>query len=270
MAKDKYAIKRDERLVIKRSFLAEYFSTQEANRLNHIINQTGSPPACVFSLAGDTITRGVVDWFDTHDVIRLRQYFYVSALLMKHYYGMLNVNKLQVRKLEPFISQWELFAPLVSNQPELIQWYMQNDSLYDLNKIEYHKSIDFTAYQSVIALRGDWARLKARCELVLADPPINKNSTWHHYHALYYAMAKQDKLEMEQVLQEMLMPPKRSLLNEETPYTEHFFISRIIIFMKIAWLHGFEVQVDSPYVPMAWMPMTPNAHYDNYYSFLKL
>lgn len=267
MAKDKYITKRDERLAILRAYLDEHFLSQEATRLNLIQTNAGNPAACVFSLAGDAIWRGAADWFDNYDVNQLRQHFYVSALLKRHHYGMLDTEGLRQRIMQPFISQYELLAPLVSNHHNLIDWYAHNDKLYDMDKVERHKKWDFYAYHSFVALRGEWTRLISRCEQAMVDPPADK--AWYGYNTLYYALAKHDKAEMERLLHEMLTPPKlRRRLTEEPPYTEHFFASRIIIFMKIAWLHGFEVKVDSPYVPMEWMPMTPLAKYDHRYAFL--
>lgn len=225
-----------------------------------------------FGLAGDALTRGIVDWFDNHDIRELRQYFYVSALLIKHYYEMLASNdddhRLREARLNPFIRQYELFASLVSNQSDLIQWYANNDNVYNLEKVENQKSWDFYAYHSIIAMRGDWARLKSRCELAITNPPTDK--AWYDYNALYYALAKQDKEEIERELVAIVAPAKmRKRLGEEPIYTEYFFLSRIIIFMKIAWLHRLEVQLDHFYVPMEFMPMSPNSHYDKHYSFLK-
>lgn len=267
MVKDKLTIKRDERLAILRVNLEEYFATQETSRLNFINTNTGNPTACVFALAGDYIKRGVVHWFDDKDINQLRQNFYVSASLIRHYYEILNYEELEQRKNNCFISQWELLAPLVSNRRSLVDWYAHNDKLYDLEKVERHKSWDFVAYQSMVALRGEWDRLIARCELAFSDPPTDR--TWYDYHALYYALAQKDKAEMERQLQVMLNPVKlRVRLSEEPPYTEHLFVSRIIIFMKIAWLHGFDIGVDSPYVPMEWMPTQPLETYSKHYSFL--
>jgi hypothetical protein len=41
-----------------------------------------------------------------------------------------------------------------------------------------------------------------------------------------------------------------------------------VIYAKIAWLHGHEVRVDSPYVPAQWLPLEPLPHYDPVYRFL--
>jgi hypothetical protein len=269
---DRFTIKANELLIRLRQRILEDFEASDQLSLQHIGNKTGNPAACVTALAGDTLTRGIVDWFDTHDIKQLRQYFYVSALLQKHYYEMLASNdddfKLREARRNPFIRQYDLFTPLVCNHPELIQWYARSDHFYDSEKVENQKKWDFYAYHSIIAMRGDWARLKARCEQAMSDPPADK--TWYEYNALYYALAKQDKAEIERELVEIVAPARmRKRLGEEPIYTEHFFLSRIIIFMKIAWLHGLEVQLDHFYVPMEFMPMTPNTHYDKHYSFLK-
>jgi hypothetical protein len=56
--------------------------------------------------------------------------------------------------------------------------------------------------------------------------------------------------------------------NFETGYTEELISTMPVIYAKIAWYHGHEVRVDSPYVPVAWLPMTPLPAYEDRYDFL--
>jgi hypothetical protein len=43
--------------------------------------------------------------------------------------------------------------------------------VYDLKQVEDPKTLDFWAYQALVALRGDWDRLHERCRRIAAAPP---------------------------------------------------------------------------------------------------
>ena len=42
-----------------------------------------------------------------------------------------------------------------------------------------------------------------------------------------------------------------------------------MIYAKIAWRSGYEVEVDLPCIPKEWLPVTPLDNYDEHYDFLK-
>ncbi|MDP3010105.1 MAG: Imm49 family immunity protein [Methylococcales bacterium] len=53
------------------------------------------------------------------------------------------------------------------------------------------------------------------------------------------------------------------------PTYKDFLAGYAVVLCKLAWLKGFEVQVDSPLIPMAFMPVEPLAHYEDIYEFMK-
>lgn len=240
----------------------EFWADSESNVVNNIEYNLGDPIACLLSLVRIAKYRATLAWFEGNNLTSFRQWSFVSARLNQKY--ILSRNS----TFEPFLKNIDLLEPLMSNNPALITWFANYDAVYDMKRVEKLSTVDYFAYQSIVALRGDWSRLSERCKQVIDNPPPSLKR-WQEYHHFYLALAEQDLVKMESVLREMVEPKKvRSRLSEETVITENLIFSRIIIAIKIAWLHGFEVKVDSPYVPMEWMPMTPLTQYDNVYSFL--
>jgi Immunity protein 49 len=57
--------------------------------------------------------------------------------------------------------------------------------------------------------------------------------------------------------------------NDEGGFTEDLISTPAFIYAKIAWRHGYEVVVDSPFVPSEWLPISPLDRYENHYAFLE-
>lgn len=241
----------------------------EARAVSLIELGQGDPSACAQSLAHYAQARAMLVWIEQEDLIATRQQFYLASKLIQFSYQIdISQNKSNLTN-SPGPKNFELLNTLVSNNREQIDWFTQCDATYDMKYIDKANSVDFLMYQSIVAMRGEWSRLLERCEKVIAHPPASLKK-WHDYHYFYLALAQGDRAKMEAVLLEMVAPNKlKTRLSEEYPFTENLIFSRVIIAVKIAWLHGFEVHVDSPYVPMEWMSMTPLDSYDNHYSFLK-
>lgn len=255
--------KRNSRLKHIRSNLA---STSPAELANAIANNTGDTPACVLLLAMFSSWEAMLAWFDRQDLDAMRNWWYTSATLTKMRYEMTGLSK-----FEPGRKALELMAPLLSNCGQLIDWFANTDGNFDLKRVENPKTHDFWAYQAFIALRQDWPRLISRCEKVLADPPSNP-----HYkkllldHQFYLALARGDAKKMSELLQ-LLVEPKmlKARRNSESGTTGDLISTPGIIFAKLAWRSGFEIDVHSPYIPSEWLPTEPLVSYEKYFSVIQ-
>ncbi|MDY7552405.1 Imm49 family immunity protein [Pseudomonas sp. FG1] len=86
----------------------------------------------------------------------------------------------------------------------------------------------------------------------------------------FIALAEGDKSKMESVLRELTTPVSiKRRFDSENGYSEGLISTFGVIYAKIAWRHGYEVVVDTPYIPSEWLPVKPLAHYDAHYEFLK-
>ncbi|MBP1147933.1 hypothetical protein JOE33_004856 [Pseudomonas sp. PvP027] len=69
---------------------------------------------------------------------------------------------------------------------------------------------------------------------------------------------------------EVIVSPKflSSRAGSENGCTDGLISTLAVIYSKIAWMHGFQVNIKSPYVPEEWLPVIPLESYDSYYGFL--
>ena len=157
------------------------------------------------------------------------------------------------------------------NNDSLIDWFAHYDQMYDMKRVESHKTHDFWAYQAVLALRGEWDRLIERCERIIADPPdASSEQKYLADHHFYLALARSDIGTMQDVLKQLVTPKAvHARSNDDSGYTADLISTAAVIYAKIAWRHGYQIKVDSPYIPAEWLPVEPLKQYDNHYSFLK-
>lgn len=169
----------------------------------------------------------------------------------------------------------DLLLPLVSDNEEIIQWYATNRSMYDTQAgdtgdLNNPKDYLFYRYQSWLALNGHWDELGERCERILAmQDKIKRDRSYLIDHRFYLALAKGQVSEMEAVLLEKCNRRNRALrFYQESGYTAHFIVSYATLFAKLAWRHGYEVDVDTPWIPKAWLPKQPLEKYEMPWPFL--
>lgn len=234
-------------------------------KAHNIKHNLGDPSACAMGLSSHAAASAMYSWFSNRDIKAMKQWFYVAAKLDQLYYKMEEANP-EIGRGYP-----ELFKPILSDNEPLIDWFAHYDLAYDMKRAENHKTHDFWSYQTIVALRGDWPRLIERCESIINDPPgASREQKYLVDHHFFLALARGDIDKMQSVLQEIVSPKAiKSRLDFETGYTADLISTPAVIYAKIAWRHGYQVKVDSPYVPAEWLPVAPLEHYDSHYDFLK-
>lgn len=217
-----------------------------------------------FSLSSHALASAMSAWFRHHDLESMRQWCYVASRLDREGYKRRNYTG------GPAGRPLQLLKPLLSNYAELIDWFARDNQYLDAVRIEMPKTWDFWAYQALVALRGEWDRLIERCERVISDPP--RGSEHQNYlidHRFWLALARGEVGGMQDVLQALVTPKLlRARKNIESGFTEDLISTPAVVYAKIAWFHGYELVVDTPYIPSEWLPMTPLPHYDDHYEFL--
>jgi hypothetical protein len=259
-----YLVKANKRLVHIRSHIDD--PEDVSHSINNIEKKIGNLPACVMSLSSHAMGSALCAWFEHRNLNALKQWWYVSAKLDQLWY------QIGDQPFSPRANMLRLLKPLLSDENELIDWFSHYDQAYDMKRVEDHKAHDFFAYQSIVALQGDWLRLLKRCDKVLNDPPgASKEQKYLLDHHFYKALAQGDMGKMQSVLQELLSSKVlKARGDDENGFTEDLIFTPAVIYAKIAWRHGYEVKVDSPYVPAEWLPVEPLKEYDNHYDFLRI
>jgi hypothetical protein len=241
-----------------------------SNLIFNLEHNKGSPSGSAGLLESNAEARAMHAWFAQRNLSATKQWAYVSAKLCQLVYQFRLTEHGKTFTYGPVGKMLTLRKALLSDNDVVIGWFANFDEAYDQRRIEDHKTSDFMAYQTIVALRGDWPRLLARSQAVLADPPgASREKKYLSDHQFFFALAQGDVEGMQNALCRLLTP--RALAaryDHESGFTADLVSSYAFIYAKIAWRHGYEVKVDSPFLPPEWLPRAPLQQYDNYYSFL--
>ncbi|MBJ7553946.1 Imm49 family immunity protein [Marinomonas spartinae] len=207
-------------------------------------------------------------WFHGGDLATFKNLCY-NLLKLKYISGQPPCNNARPRTA----TEDSIFYLLSDHEP-LISWFSQ--LMYDYEVEVNHKEsskVNGGAYYSLqlaLALRGDLDLLGERAEYFVENPPKNWAKRFLLDNQFYVALAKGDKQGMEAVIRELVTPRKiYQRQSAEGAYTENLISSLGLRYSKLAWRYGYEIIVDSPYLPKEWIPVQPLENYEDEFDFMK-
>jgi len=234
--------------------------------LRFIETNTGDPYACKDRLHMYAIAKAMLSWFEGQDLEGMKQWSYVAAKIRRILF--------QERPAKDCRTSMYL-TPLLSDNLDLVEWFSGFDYPFTPGsgslsgkRRNNPKMDEYYHYNTLLALRGDWETLVPRCEVFLGDVPAKLGSYQADYR-FHMALAKGDVVGMEASLGELVEPKlMKRRQEEESGTTGPFICTFAVVYAKIAWLHGHQVQVSSPYVPKEWLPIAPLPKYEDAFAFM--
>jgi hypothetical protein len=235
-----------------------------AGYIANIKTGQGDPVACLDRLSSHAYAQAIEEWFGNSSLEKMKAWFFIADSLRQYRYS------LKTDKMNFMLKTFDFLASLVSDNESLISWFCNNDDIVDTKRIQATTTADFVAYQIRLAVKGDFTQLRDRCARMIAHPPSGPKKRFMLDNEFFIALAEGDKSKMESVLRELTTPASiKRRFDSENGYSEGLISTFGVIYAKIAWRHGYEVVVDTPYIPSEWLPVKPLAHYDAHYEFLK-
>ncbi|TWC49164.1 immunity protein 49 of polymorphic toxin system [Pseudomonas sp. SJZ080] len=230
----------------------------------YIEQSLGNPVACAGRLSSHAFAKGIHAWFETANLEVMKNWFYVSECLHKYQF------MLQSDKMNLLPKTLDFMRALVSDNASLIDWFCNCNEIIDEKRIQSTTTADFLAYQIILAVKGDFSQVAERCLQMIAKPPSGPKKIFMLDNDFFMALASGDVLGMESTLTKLTSPASiKKRLDIESGFSEGLISTFGVIYAKIAWCHGYEVRVDTPYIPVEWLPIKPLTNYDPIYSFLK-
>jgi len=220
----------------------------------------GSATGCLMVLGSYYEAKTLLAWFRDRDLAAMKQHAYTAAKLRRMY--------LQHRPWERYPA-YEHLMPLLSDHADLVNWSSQHCvSMWERKAKSGGPA--FHAYQAILALQGQWDELAERCERILAEPP-KRMLKYRVDHQFYLALAKGDEAGMLAALSELTSPAVARMRIVEPAFglTEKLISTFAVVYAKIAWRHGYQVQLNTPWLPAEWFPVEPLAQYEEAYPFLR-
>jgi hypothetical protein len=250
------------------------FIKDETRTLELIRTQVGSKKHCMSELSRQAVAAAMVAWFRDKDLLKCKHAAFVATKIDRL------LRQLDQDWLTGSPVAFGLFWPmclLLSDHEELIQWYAAFDwyAGWDGDQprpkwISQRNYEDlYCGYQTTLALRGEWSRVGERSERWLDAPPARLKRFIPDMR-FFLALAKGDVAGMEQALAEIVSPKQRRLREHwHGGYTHRLVSEEAVAYAKIAWRNGYRVDVDTPYIPREWLPVSPLPEYSDPYDFMQ-
>lgn len=258
--------------------MVKFYGNQEEDNIKLIVGKLRNNQqhgAVYESLARSCIYNGLNAFFNKDEISQVKQWFYVSSLLRiesARYPGGFSYT---------MSTPDEFIFPILSDNTEVIEKFAHLDTVHLLwgeyepsyQEAKFKPSKDDPRYRThalQAVLRNDWKdyqEIKA-----LANQKINKlREVVQFEFGVYDAIYERDKDKIIEIVQTLLKPKVHKAYNKD--FSEEFngeiWSHHPVMFTKLAWMNGLEIEIDNPLVPMELMPVKPLDHYDYHYDFLE-
>ena len=123
-----------------------------------------------------------------------------------------------------------------------------------------------------MALSGDWQLLKERALTFLNDGEKARSDLKRiPDHEFYVALADKNIKGMQEALDKLLELKFAKRAAKDTLLHFDFYLQpQVLMYAKIAAIHGFDLGIDSPIAPKELIDINPLAEYKIPYDFMKL
>ncbi len=159
-----------------------------------------------------------------------------------------------------------ILPAFLANHVEGIHWHSQN-LVAGFNR---YNEVPNTAPDAMIlgsytargiqfrlVLQKDWESVVERAEIVVSNPEIlmRKADLWDWKFDI--AIANGDVKAMEAIVRKLLTPALKKANEGGFSCENALFNPWAMLHLKIARYHGYELDVESPWIPHEWLDMTP-------------
>ncbi|WP_051919568.1 Imm49 family immunity protein [Basilea psittacipulmonis] len=167
------------------------------------------------------------------------------------------------------------FLSIMSDSPDLIRFLIQHrDEIVSVDtRYESDDPRPYFNANTLLALSGEWELLKSRSQLYLQD----KYKARHYRiritdHEFYIALCDKNVDGMKDALNKLLEPKlaKRAVY-DTTVWFDFYLQLQVLLYAKIAFIHGFDLGIDSPIAPKELIEYKPlkSEEYVDPYDFMK-
>ncbi|WP_044470363.1 immunity 49 family protein [Mannheimia massilioguelmaensis] len=163
-----------------------------------------------------------------------------------------------------------LFLPIMSDNPDLIH-FLINSRNHFLGEYKRKDTYSFFLKNTLLALAGDWSELKIRAETFLNEPNKQKSDEKRiPDHEFYIALCNKD-IEGMKIALEKLLEPKlaKNAVYDNNVWFDFYLQMQVLMYAKIAAIHGFDLEIDSPIAPKELIEYKPLKKYEDPYDFMR-
>ena len=233
--------------------------------INLIETGQGSRSNCLMSLGRFSNCLFLRAYFRDHNLAEMKYWASVSAKL----------EIMREHEAPDELTLEVMFWAMISDNQELISWLAQHRLLgADVNKPQTVPKVNDPVYArrlALHALKGEWEALGEGSKHALAEPELFKKMKprWTQYQ-FWLALAQGDKQAMQNIVYEMCTPKQRRYSFErESGLTNQFIVMFATLYAKLAYHHGYELEIDTPWIPRDWLPVQTLPRYEDPWPFMQ-
>lgn len=240
---------------------------KENLRLEIIKTRIGSPSNCMVSLRLLYDFQAGINLLKYQNVSKFKENMFVS--------GKLYLMSKEIVNYFITGNYTQIFPIIMSNSAEMRNFLLRNmdEILYGKNIKEYGMTgvsgIRFLNKNILLALKGDFEQLKERSEKFIEKfPRMYKKRVIDH--EFYIALCDGDIEKMRKVIYRMLEKKTAKVMLYDTEvFFSNFLHIQVLLFTKIALLHGYDLGIDHVNAPKELIDNTPLEEYPEPYDFMK-
>ena len=233
--------------------------------LEIIHTSDGNPLYCMKSLGTYYEAKASSDLLLHADINAFKQDAYVAA-------------KLQIMGKEEIYWAYNgyntdnFFAAIMSDSPELIRFLIEHrDEVVEVNELYDRK--DTRSYfnkNTLLALAGEWKPLIERSLIFLKDEKKDKLDIKRiPDHEFYIALCDKDVKAMQTALTKLLEPKlAKKAAYDGNNWFDFYLQMQVILYAKIAAIHGYDLDINSPITPKELIEFKPLPSYSEPYNFM--
>ena len=252
----------------KNFYLQEVQETDEKSLVEYILYKKGAPLNCMRILAIQFRARALKNWLLEKDVNNFKQNCYIA--------GKLNL-------LHESRSDWgysgtnigNFFKILMSDNKDLINYLVRNiDIICYESKPNYYKGMSsnlFLNKTTLLALKGEWEKVKERSKIFLNDIPKDMKKRISDFE-FFLGLAEGNTEKMKIALEKLLIPKNAKIATYDTEaYFDFYLQVQVLMYGKIASIHGYDLGIDHELAPKELIKYAPlsEEEYKDPYDFMK-
>jgi hypothetical protein len=210
------------------------------------------------------ISLGMYGYFVEENIHTFKQNFYIASKL--------GAASAKEDGGETLSMDDSFLYPLLSDSAEIINTYSRLEPEEYLKNRDNPRAPQFFVHMIQLVLRDEHEALRVKIEKGARGSGKLYREEFKAGQDFYSLLLKRDWQALEaRILKEAQFWETIIKKGKMTgnPWTEDFLATNAVMYAKLCWMKGIEVQVDSPLVPKDLLPVAPLPYYDDPYDFLK-
>jgi len=179
-----------------------------------------------------------------------------------HVASKLKISAIALKDYQRFTVGSEILYALLSDSTTVIDTIAKLEPPYFVENRSNPLNSEFIVHMYQLAIQGDYEALQAKVERLGKNGRKKERLLAAQGKDFFSLLMRGDRQGLEDLITQHANVKSQDALSED------FMCFQGTIEAKICWLKGIQVQIDSPLLPMALMPIEPLAHYDDVYDFL--